>query len=359
MKKNYYDILGVKPTVNQQAIKEAYRKLSKKIHPDVNGSDKYFEDYFKNIQEAYEILSNDNSRRNYDTSNGGQSDIDEAELNNLRQHIFNLENRIKDLNAKLRDITADRNSIKYELENYKQNYFESKSREGSLNNRVRELESRPTNYQTPSKSEEEETNWPAWILGGLLAFLWFFGFIDLNQANSKNEIADLKSQRENLRSVISNNKAKVDSFNTALISTKQELSVIKSKLSKISSGSPFLIESIAFYTSKNTNNYKTRFSYGEIDYIYPYIKIVPLVDSYKSLKVYVKIFDPNGILNYNSQESPKGYTFSNDVTVSYLDSHIELSGWGNKTRDAYELGTHKVQIWANGKLLGEGKFDVY
>ena len=354
-KKNYYDILGVKPTVNQQAIKEAYRKLSKRIHPDVNGSDKYFEDYFKNIQEAYEVLSNENSRTNYDSNNGQQTDFDEAELSKLRQHIFNLESRNKELNTKLREVTADRNSIKYELDNYRQNYFEVKNREANLNSRIKELENRPTSFNSSSKTEDDEPNWPAWLLGAFIGFLFFMGYIDFDKEEKQN----LKNELNNLRTQSSQSKTINEELNKTITSLKQDLTSTKAKLSKISNGTPFLVESILFYTSRNPSNYKTRFSVGEIDYIYPYIKIIPLTESFETMKVYVKIIDPDGSLNYNPQYSPRGYTTSDEVTISYADTHIKsLSGWGNTSRDAYGIGVHKVQVWANGKLLGEGSFIV-
>jgi hypothetical protein len=56
--KNYYYILGVKENASRQEIKNAYKKLSKKFHPDLNPNDKYFEDRFKEINEAYEHLMN-------------------------------------------------------------------------------------------------------------------------------------------------------------------------------------------------------------------------------------------------------------------------------------------------------------
>ena len=62
--KNYYKILGVKNSANKQEIKRAYRKLAIKYHPDKGGSD----EKFKEISEAYEILSNDNKRYKYDNN---------------------------------------------------------------------------------------------------------------------------------------------------------------------------------------------------------------------------------------------------------------------------------------------------
>jgi len=64
--KDYYYILGINKSASINEIKVAYRKLSKKFHPDMNNGDKYFEDRFKEIQEAYEVLSDSSKRKDYD-----------------------------------------------------------------------------------------------------------------------------------------------------------------------------------------------------------------------------------------------------------------------------------------------------
>lgn len=66
--KNYYFILGVNENATKIEIRSAYRKLSKKFHPDLNGGDLFFESKFKEINEAYEVLSNDVKRSKYDTN---------------------------------------------------------------------------------------------------------------------------------------------------------------------------------------------------------------------------------------------------------------------------------------------------
>ncbi|MFP3130187.1 MAG: molecular chaperone DnaJ [Nitrososphaeria archaeon] len=64
-KKDYYEILGVSRNATQEEIKEAYRKLALKYHPDVNKS-KEAEEKFKEITEAYAVLSDPEKRRQYD-----------------------------------------------------------------------------------------------------------------------------------------------------------------------------------------------------------------------------------------------------------------------------------------------------
>ena len=65
--KDYYKILGVGRTASAEEIKKSFRKLARKYHPDVNPGDKKAEEKFKEINEAYEVLSDAEKRRKYDT----------------------------------------------------------------------------------------------------------------------------------------------------------------------------------------------------------------------------------------------------------------------------------------------------
>lgn len=66
IKKDLYEVLGVSPNASKDEIKKAYRKLARKYHPDVNPGDSEAEAKFKEIGEAYEILSNEEKRKEYD-----------------------------------------------------------------------------------------------------------------------------------------------------------------------------------------------------------------------------------------------------------------------------------------------------
>ena len=64
--KDYYSTLGVAKTATEKEIKQAYRKLARKHHPDVNPGDKSAESKFKEINEAYEVLGDPEKRKKYD-----------------------------------------------------------------------------------------------------------------------------------------------------------------------------------------------------------------------------------------------------------------------------------------------------
>jgi len=89
MIKDYYYILGIKRSSSTQEIKSAYRKLAVKFHPDKNDGDKFFEERFKDIQEAYEVLSHDLEKQQYDNQLRGNKteNFDESNVRRYEEEL--------------------------------------------------------------------------------------------------------------------------------------------------------------------------------------------------------------------------------------------------------------------------------
>src|SRR5712672_2446478 len=65
-KQDYYELLGVPRKASAKDIRTAFRKLARKYHPDLNPGDKSAEEKFKQLQEAYDVLSDSQKRQMYD-----------------------------------------------------------------------------------------------------------------------------------------------------------------------------------------------------------------------------------------------------------------------------------------------------
>lgn len=74
--KDYYKVLGLEKTADAKAIKKAYRELARRYHPDANPGDKKSEERFKEISEAYEVLSDPEKRKRYDEIGADWQNVD-------------------------------------------------------------------------------------------------------------------------------------------------------------------------------------------------------------------------------------------------------------------------------------------
>ena len=96
-KRDYYEVLGVEKSASDSDIKGAYRKQAMKYHPDRNPGDKEAEDKFKEVSEAYEILSDEQKRSQYDqfghegvNGNGGYSGFGGGGFDDIFSDIFDM-----------------------------------------------------------------------------------------------------------------------------------------------------------------------------------------------------------------------------------------------------------------------------
>ena len=99
-------------------------------------------------------------------------------------------------------------------------------------------------------------------------------------------------------------------------------------------------------------------TYSRIRYISPRVKIIPLGQFSKSVTIYVKLIEPNGSINRNPSISPRGYTYKSEDNIYSSTEYLYVGGWGSDSSGTYEIGTHRVEIWCNGKLIGSGSFEV-
>ncbi|MDR2883831.1 MAG: DnaJ domain-containing protein [Deferribacteraceae bacterium] len=107
MAENYYSVLGVQKSATDEEIKKAYRSLARKYHPDVNKDDKNAETKFKEISEAYAVLSDKDKRAQYDsvghdnfTRSGQGYDFNNMNYEDMRNFNFggmNMEDLLGDI----------------------------------------------------------------------------------------------------------------------------------------------------------------------------------------------------------------------------------------------------------------------
>lgn len=82
-KKDYYEILGLNKNASQDEIKKAYRKLAKELHPDKGGD----EDMFKEVSEAYDVLSDSKKKENYDRFGHNQNTHSGPNMDDIFSHF--------------------------------------------------------------------------------------------------------------------------------------------------------------------------------------------------------------------------------------------------------------------------------
>ncbi len=139
--KNYYEILGVTRRSTKEEIKLAYRKLAKKYHPDTNKNNEEAEAKFKDINEAYDTLTNEDKRRRYDRyAIKYKYGVDESEgsLPNIKYEIKSGVNVLNDILSTI---------LGFKKDDEAQNF-------GDINNAPKE----ETIKQKPIKGKDIETN---------------------------------------------------------------------------------------------------------------------------------------------------------------------------------------------------------
>ncbi|MEO1005018.1 MAG: J domain-containing protein [Cyanobacteria bacterium J06638_38] len=109
--RNYYEMLGVNKNASSSEIKKAYRTLAIRYHPDRNLGNKAAEEKFKDINEAYEVLSDQTRRVQYDQSLSSKSFMDKAGFSNFGRNNSN--------GAKARGNTAERTRMRVDNQDFR------------------------------------------------------------------------------------------------------------------------------------------------------------------------------------------------------------------------------------------------
>lgn len=100
--KDYYYILGLKKEASIEDVKKAYRKLSLKFHPDKNDGDAFFADRFREINEAYETLSNRLKRIQYDTNFKDNKDTNDRFISDPIIEFFHTDKQSFEFNEEIK-----------------------------------------------------------------------------------------------------------------------------------------------------------------------------------------------------------------------------------------------------------------
>ena len=82
-KRDYYEVLGISRTCTVTEIKKSYRKLAREYHPDVNNGNPEAEEKFKEISEAYAVLSSDEKRSQYDRFGFSRNLVNEGDFGDI------------------------------------------------------------------------------------------------------------------------------------------------------------------------------------------------------------------------------------------------------------------------------------
>jgi molecular chaperone DnaJ len=123
-KRDYYEVLGINKDASQEEIKKAFRQLAKKHHPDINPGNKESEEKFKEINEAFQVLSNQEKRQQYDQLGhsafrpGDFSGSDNFNFEDLFRG-FGFDNLFKDFQGfgrNKRNRPSEGNDLRYDVE---------------------------------------------------------------------------------------------------------------------------------------------------------------------------------------------------------------------------------------------------
>ena len=153
---DYYKILGVSEDADAKEIKAKYRKLAMKYHPDRNPNDKKAEEMFKTVSEAYEILGDENKRKEYDEKrknkrNSNNSQRFDGKKSSMAEQ--NSESAKRGAEAFFRNFSANPNDIKNMFESAFDVNNMSNSDKDKMREHKKSMEQSFENFFKPKKNK--------------------------------------------------------------------------------------------------------------------------------------------------------------------------------------------------------------
>ncbi|MDH5398246.1 MAG: J domain-containing protein [Cyclobacteriaceae bacterium] len=328
---DFYSILGVQKEASDEDIKFAFRKLAKKLHPDVNSQDEFYQEYFKNLNEAYETLSDRMKRIKYNKQTNrppvaGLSKTSERIIIEKNIIIDKLRKDINDLNRTTHDVKRQ----------YKE---EIKEKEAKIKDLHLQLGEKETVVAKTSGSRKYKL-----MVASLVIAVAFMGFSQYTMKNMLNE-----QQVQALHTA-----EQYDRSNITLQQTVLENDRLKDRLQHVSASRPFVIKKIDFYNSTDRETFTNRFEKEEIESIHPRLQIVPVAEESINVPLTVKIVKPSGTYLKQTSAGQGHEDASEVVTVNPFNNMLFL----NEIGDTFNSGTYTVEVWHNDQIIGKGEFNV-
>jgi len=140
---------------------------------------------------------------------------------------------------------------------------------------------------------------------------------------------------------------------------QKEINVLKSKLTKVATEQPFIIEEIDFYTAKDKQEVGHSFASHKIKYLFPRLRVIMLAEQPGQIKILAKYIKPNGELDFDMRISPRGFSFSETINYHPEDEYLYLAGWGTDKENNFAIGEHTLELYnESGRQIAKAKFSI-
>ena len=195
------------------------------------------------------------------------------------------------------------------------------------------------------------------IIGGCGVALFFLDSTKSGLEARNKRISILNSTIESMEEEISELKLTVESMDGEIKQEKERYSILESEIASVV---PFVITRVEMGSAYKGGDIETSFGstlyQNRVRFLTPLIYYKCFISGSYNLKT--KLYNPDGSLRRNSEESPYGYTQSKDYYLSKGSNTKQMNGWGYESPGNYSSGTYKIEIWYNEKCLFVKSFTI-